>query len=274
MGKLKILLSLTLGVAAVNVLYAQYEECSIRNRAFESGEEITYTVSYNWFIIWTEVGEVTFRVNETSIFNKPCLHLSGSGTTYSSWDWFFKVRDRYESWVHPVTLKPYFFIRDVNEGGYKFRYKYIFNRSRGYALTSYKRPGKPEKLDTIDITECTFDMVSISYYSRNIDYTKYKPGDTIPVTILLDNILENIYFRYQGIENIRIRRFGEFECIKFSVFLVAGSVFKGGEYMSIWVTNDKNRIPLYAESPILVGSIKARISSIEGNKYALTSRIR
>jgi hypothetical protein len=274
MGTLRVLFALTLGMAATGKLYAQSEECSIKNRAFESGEEITYTVAYNWFIIWTEVGEVTFRVNETTIFNEPCLHLAGKGTTYSSWDWFFKVRDRYESWVHPVTLKPYFFIRDVNEGGYKFRYKYIFNRTKGYALTSYTRPGKPEKMDTVDITECTFDMISISYYSRNIDYTRYKPGDTIPVTILLDNILENIYFRYQGIENIKIRRFGEFECIKFSVFLVAGSVFKGGEYMSIWVTNDKNRIPLYAESPIIIGSIKARITSIEGNKYALTSKIR
>ncbi len=274
MGKLRILLLITLGMAAIKMLYSQNDECSIRNRAFGSGEKITYTVSYNWFIIWTEVGEVTFKVNETTIFNNPCLHLSGTGSTYSSWDWFFKVRDRYDSWVNPVTLKPYFFIRDVDEGGYKFRYKYIFNRNRKYALSSYTRPDKPERIDTIDITECTFDMVSISYFSRNIDYGRYRPGDTIAVTILLDNILENIYFRYQGIENLKIRRFGEFECIKFSIFLVAGSVFKGGEYMSLWVTNDKNHIPLYIESPIIVGSIKARINSIEGNKYALTSRIR
>ena len=274
MGALRILILVTLGIFSLKMLYSQNDECTIKNTAFESGEKITYTVAYNWFIIWTEVGEVTFKVDETIIFNKPCLHLSGAGRTFRSWDWFFKVRDRYESWVHPVTLKPYFFIRHVNEGGYKFKYKYIFPGNRKYALTSYKRHNKPERKDTIDITECTYDMVSISYYARNIDYSRYKPNDTIPVTILLDNQLENVYFRYQGIENIKIRRVGEFECIKFSVFLVAGSVFKGGEYMSIWVTNDKNHIPLYVETPIIVGSIKARVSSIEGNKYALTSRIR
>jgi hypothetical protein len=84
MGKLRILLLITLGMAAIKMLYSQNDECSIRNRAFGSGEKITYTVSYNWFIIWTEVGEVTFKVNETTIFNNPCLHLSGTGSTYSS----------------------------------------------------------------------------------------------------------------------------------------------------------------------------------------------
>ena len=86
--------------------------------------------------------------------------------------------------------------------------------------------------------------------------------------------LENIYFRYQGTEKIKIRRFGEFDCIKLSVFLVAGSVFRGGEHMNIWITNDKNHIPLYVESPIIIGSVKAKILSVKGNKYKLTSRVK
>ena len=270
----RLLFLISLSVGLIQAQYSQDEICSIRNTAFVSGEEIKYTVSYNWFIFWTEVGEVTFKVNETKIFNKLCLHLLAIGETYESWDWVFKVRDRYESWVHPSTLKPYFFNRDVNEGGYTFNVKYSFNRKRDYALSTYTRNNKPEKKDTISITDCTYDVISILYYARNIDYSKYKLNDTVPVTILLDNELENVYFRYQGIENLKIRQFGKFECIKLSVFLVAGSVFKGGEYMNVWITNDKNRIPLYIESPIIIGSVKAKILSIEGNKYNLTSRIK
>lgn len=265
---------ISFGVSLMQAKYSQNEVCSIRNKAFIAGEEVKYTVSYNWFIFWTEVGEVTFKVDESKIFNRHCLHLLAKGRTYKSWDWFFKVRDRYESWVHPSTLKPYFFNRDVNEGGYRFNVKYFFNRKRDYALSFYTRNNKPEKKDTINITDCTYDVISILYCARNIDYTKYKKNDTVPVTILLDNQLEDVYFRYQGIENIKIRQFGKFECIKLSVFLVAGSVFRGGEHMNVWITNDKNRIPIYIESPIIVGSIKARVHSIEGYKYDLTSRIK
>ena len=254
--------------------YSQYKDCDIVNTAFKSGEEIKYTISYNWFIFWTEVGEVTFTVSESEIFDNQCLHLLGTGTTYKSWDWFFKVRDRYESWVHPLTLKPYFFNRNVNEGGYKFNVKYIFNRKKGYAISTYKRGEKPVRKDTLKITDCTYDVISILYYARNIDYSAYNPNDTIPVTILLDNELENIYFRYRGTEKLKIRRFGEFDCIKISAFLVAGSVFKGGEYMNIWITNDKNHIPLYIESPIIIGSVKGKILSIKGNKHKLSSRIK
>ncbi len=274
MAAVRFILLILFKMALEQTCCSQDETCLIRNTAFRSGEEIKYTVSYNWFIFWTDIGEVTFTASKSKIFDKPCLHLLGTGKTYKNWDWFFKVRDRYESWVHPVTLKPYFFNRSVSEGGYNFNIRYIFNRNRGYALSTYKREDKPEKKDTVDITGCTFDVISILYYARNIDYSGYKTNDTIPVTILLDNQLENIYFRYQGTEKIKIRQFGEFECIRLSVFLVAGSVFRGGEYMSIWVTNDRNHIPLYVETPIIVGSVKAKIESVKGNKYKLDSEIK
>ena len=192
MSPIRFLLLLSFNIVLTQTHYAQDETCFIRNTAFKSGEEIKYTVSYNWFIFWTEVGEVTFTVSESKIFNKLCLHLLGTGKTYKNWDWVFKVRDRYESWVHPVTLKPYFFNRNVSEGGYKFNVRYLFNRKKGYAISTYKRNNKPEKKDTLGITNCTYDVISILYYARNIDYTRYKQNDSVPVTILLDNELENI----------------------------------------------------------------------------------
>jgi hypothetical protein len=128
------------------------------------------------------------------------------------------------------------------------------------------------KKDTLPITSCTFDMVSLLYYVRNLDYSHCRVNDTIPVTILLDNELYNIYFRYLGTEKKKIKHFGEIDCMKFSAMLIQGTVFKGGEKMFLWVTNDKNRIPVYVESPIIVGSVRGTLVGLKGNRYPVNFR--
>ncbi len=249
-------------------------DCRVNSLNFQPGEKLLYTVSYNWFVLWTEVGEVSVSVNHAKIGNKPCYHLLGTGSTYPGWDFFFRVRDRYESWVNPENLQPVYSKREVREGGYEIDIRYLFNRKKGYALSSSIVNKKPEEKDTLAITDCTYDVMSILYYARTLDYSVFKPEQVIPVTILLDRQLENLYFRYKGIENIKIRKLGEFECIKLSVLLVAGTVFKGGESMTVWITNDRNRIPVYVESPIIVGSVKARLFAYDHLKYPVDSQIK
>ena len=276
MKVLKICLLTFLGIGYLSVLTsnAQQNSCSVINTAFTNGEELSYTVSYNWFIVYTEVGQVKFSVNDESIFGKPSLHLLGEGTTYKAWDLFFKVRDRYESWVNPGTLEPYYFKRHVREGNYKMDLEYVLNDKDTLAYSKYKVNDNPVELDTISITPCVYDIMTILYYARNINFSEFQPGDTIPVSVLLDRQVYNLYFRYKGVERIKIRHVGEFECIKFSVLLVEGTVFHGGEDMLVWVTNDKNRIPVYVESPILVGSIKVFLNSYDGLKYPMTAKIK
>lgn len=248
--------------------------CRIQSLNFKPGEKLDFVVSYNWFVIWTEVGEVSLSVEKTEIENTPLYHLLGTGRTYPGWDFFFRVRDRYESWVNPGNLKPLYFKREVREGGYEIDIQYLFNRKKNYALSSCVVNRKPEEKDTLGITDCTFDVISILYYARTLDYSKCKPEQVIPVTILLDRQLEDIYFRYKGIETVKIRRVGEFECIRLSVMLVAGTVFKGGESMTVWITNDKNKMPVYVETPVIVGSVKARLQSWKNLSYPLDSKIR
>ena len=265
--------SLMIILVILNQVDAQ-NDCKEKPLNFQPGEKLGYTVSYNWFVIWTEVGEISCSVSKAILGNKPCYHLLGTGRTYPGWDIFFKVRDRYESWVYPESLKPFYFKRRVREGGYEIDIRYLFNRQMNHALSSYIVNRKPEEKDTVQITDCTFDLMSILYYARTLDYSVFKPEQVIPVTILLDRQLENVYFRYKGIEKIKIRKLGEFECIKLSVMLVAGSVFKGGENLTVWITNDRNKIPVYVETPIIVGSVKARLISCDKLIYPLDSQIK
>ncbi|NJK86253.1 MAG: DUF3108 domain-containing protein [Bacteroidales bacterium] len=236
---------------------------------FKAGEKLTYVVSYNWFVIFTEVGEADFTVENAKIGDRPCLHILALGKTYPSWDWFFKVRDRYETWVEPATLKPYYFKRQVREGGYEIDYKDVFNRQKKYAISRHVVNKSPEKRDTIAISNCTFDVISVLYYARTLDYTKLKPGNKVDFSILLDRKIEHVNFSFKGIENIKVKKIGDVECIKLGVSLVAGTVFKEGDEMYIWISNDKNHIPVYMETPIIVGSVKVKLLSFEGLKYPL-----
>ena len=127
-----------------------------------------------------------------------------------------------------------------------------------------KRNNKPAKLDSINITSCTNDIGTAIYYTRCLDFSKSKKNDTIPITFVLDGKVYYSYIRYLGKEIINSELLGNVRCIKFSPKLVEGTIFKGGEGMVVWVTDDENKIPIYVETPIIVGVIKVKLSGYYG----------
>jgi hypothetical protein len=270
---IKYLLPIIILIFSSTAIYSQGKDklCTQKNITLQAGEKTTYIISYNWFVIFSEVGEVTFTLEKDKIFGVDALHFAGQGTSYSWWDNFFKVRDRYEVWIRDDNMRPLFFQRNNREGNYRQHESYTF---KGDSLIYRKNKVNDQSLkyDTLKITPCTFDVLSAILYTRNLNYGNLKPGQKIPVTVALDNESFDLYYRYQGIENVKIKDVGTFECLKFTILLVEGTVFNEGEDMTLWVTNDKNHLPVYCESPIIIGNIKARVTSISGTKYPLTSK--
>jgi len=256
------------------VAFAQNSlSCKPETIAFKSGEKLQFVITYNWLLVWTDVGAVQFEAQTVKKFNKDVLMLRGTGITYSFYDWFYQVRDVYTSWVDPSTLLPVYYHRDVNEGGYIINIKYNFDYEKMVAYSESFKTRKPLWYDTIPIPKCTYDVISVIYQARNIDFSQVKKNERIPFKILLDNELHDVFIRYKGKEVKRVRGVGKFKCIKFTGSLVAGDVFKGGEDLTIWVTDDQNQIPVWIESPIIVGTIKARLVKYDGLKYPLKSLI-
>lgn len=245
-------------------IQAQEVDCNIENTAFQPGEKLKYVISYNWFFVWTDVGYANMTVKNDELEGKDILHIRGEGNTFPFYDWFFQVRDVYETWVDPVNLLPYEYVRDVDEDGYLIDITYDFEHDDTIAYSSVEKTNKPHFNDTVGITPCTYDVISIIYFARNIDFSKYEIDEKIPLKILLDNELTDVYIRYKGIERRKVRGLGKIECLKFTGSLIAGSVFKGGEDLTLWVSNDRNRIPVWVESPIIVGTIKVRLVSYSG----------
>jgi hypothetical protein len=237
--------------------------CGIKNHAFQAGESITFRVYYTLAGVYISAGEATFTVALEDLNGKPVYHVTGSGKNYSFLDNFFKVRDKYESFIDTSNLQPLKFIRNVSEGSYKKYENISFNKTANTAITNsgvFKTP------------ECVQDVLSTMYYARNIDYDTLQPGDKIPFSMFLDNQVYSMYIRYVGKETIKTK-YGKFHAIKIKPLLLKGTIFEGGEKMTVWISDDANHIPVRVESPISVGSVKVDMMDFRNRRTPLSSLI-
>lgn len=239
------------------------EFCGVRNTSFQDGEQVTMIVYYSTLGMYVGAGEAKFTTSLERYNGKPVYHCVATGTTYSFFDNFFKLRDRYETYIDTSNMLPVKFIRNVDEDGYKIYNNVTFNHEAGTAVSTN---------GVFKVTNCIQDVISSVYYARNIDFTKYKPGDKVPFDMFLDDEIYHLYLKYEGKENIKTK-YGKFRAIKFKPLLIKGAIFQGGEKMTVWVSDDANRLLLRAESPIAVGSIKVDMMGYKNLRHPLTSLI-
>lgn len=232
---------------------------------------MTYRGYYNWGFIWVAAGEVMLSVQKSNYKGRNAYKFYGTGKNLKAFDWFFNLRDTLTAYADKESLAPLYFDRRTNEASYHAHHEYWFNYSDSTILSKIKKRDKPEKLDTIKNKSCTFDILSVAYYVRNLDFGKYKKGDKIPLSMLVDNEIHSLYIRYKGLEIIKTKSGEQFECLKFSPLLVKGTMFNGGEDMTVWLSNDDNRIPIQVEAKVLVGSVKGILDSYEGLRNSKNS---
>ncbi|MFO8235941.1 MAG: DUF3108 domain-containing protein [Bacteroidales bacterium] len=235
--------------------------------AFQSGEKVEYKAYYNWNFIWLYAGDVAFTVNDAQYEDASTYHFEAQGNTIKSYEWLYKVDDYFQSYVDKETFQPIYFERNTNEGKYSVHNRYEFDHDEKAIFSRTENSKKPYEEDFIEFSQPLFDVLSAIYYSRNIPFDTLKMEEKIPLPMIVDNEIYDLYLRYQGKETIEVKDIGELDCIKFTAKLVEGTIFKGGEHLTVWVTDDKNRIPVIVEAKILVGSVKAIFKSAENLKY-------
>lgn len=239
--------------------------CAVQGQglAFQAGEKISYVVYYNVIGLYVNAGNATFSASRKNFQNNDVYHLVGEGVTNSRYDWIFKVRDRYESYFDADNMLPVKFVRRVEEGDYKKYEEVVFDHRNKEATTTK---------GVIKLPHSVQDVVSSLYFTRNLDFNRYKPGDKVGFSMFLDNEVHNMYIRYMGKEKIKTR-YGTFRAIKLKALLLKGDTFKGGEDMVIWITDDANRIPVRIESPLSVGSVKVDMMRYDNLKFPLTALV-
>jgi hypothetical protein len=187
MGGLKFILSglLSLTVSVQEVYDPEF--CNIRNATTQDGEEISYTVYYSAAGIYVNAGWSTFINKVEKLNGKTVYHAIGVGGSNSRYDWIYKVRDKYETYIDTGTMQPLKFIRNVQEGKNKKYESISFNRSANTVTTDS---------GVVKVPPCVQDVLSTIYFARNIDFSKYKKNDKIPFKVFLEGEVHQLYIRY------------------------------------------------------------------------------
>jgi len=229
--------------------------------SFGDGEWLKFKMSYSGFL---KAGNATLTVKESKIDDKEVYHVTGKGWTTGMIKWFFKVKDRYESYFDKETLLPYKFVRDINEGGHTKNLEINFDQINQKAIVYDKKKNTEKVFDTSKNIQ---DMVSTYYYLRDrLDISKLKVGDEVRVDMFFDEENYGFKLKYLGEETINTE-FGDIESLKFRPYVMAGRVFKEEESLTLWVSKDKNKLPLRIKADLAVGSLRADLEAFKGLKH-------
>ena len=247
--------------------------CSVKNTAFKQGEKVSYKIYYHWHFVWLESALVNFSVSFKNYYGVPSYFLEGNGLTYPKYDWFYKVRDTFQAYLDTARFSSLRFVRSSHEGSTNVSNDNVFDVSKHqvYYLSKDKKSNYHQ--DSIHVPACTFDVLSGVYFTRCLNFGNYKYNDTIPLRLYLDGHVYNVHLRYLGKEIVS-SSFGKFRCIKFGVSLISGTIFKEGEEMTVWATDDGNRLPIYIEAPIIVGSVRAELESFSNLRNPMDAKVK
>ncbi len=233
-----------------------------QDTAFQEGEWFKFEMSYSNFL---KAGNATLEVKESTFNGKPVYHVVGKGWTTGAIKWFFKVKDRYESYIDKETGVPYKFIRKIDEGGHTKDIEIKFDHDKQEAFIEDKKR-KTQK--TIATEKDVQDMVSAFYYLRNnYDTESIKEGEIVTLNMFFDEENYNFRLKFLGRETIDTE-FGKVKTLVFRPYVMAGRVFKEQESLTLWVSADKNKIPLKIKADLAVGSLQANLEAFKGLKHS------
>lgn len=228
-----------------------------REPVFKVGEELRYRLRYGI----VTAAEATLRVlaSDAKFDNKSAYHFVAQGKTSGSFDFFHKVRNRYDSYVHQTELTPFLYTENIKEGNYRRNDKARFYQDQRKVVSNK---------GTFTGKDQTFDILSAYYFARSLDLTGVRPNQTFKMTYFLDDGLADLEITYIGKERIKTSM-GYFNCLKFNPSIQAGRVFKKDSKLYLWITDDGNRIPVKAQVEILVGTVTMELTGAKGLRYPL-----
>lgn len=226
---------------------------SISNKAFKVGERLQYRLHYG--LVNAGIAEIQLEPSKVDVKGRELIHAVGMGYSTGMFDWFFKVRDRYETYMDKQGIFPWMFVRRVDEGGYLINQDYTF--------LQHKKQVNNGEGKFFSVPTGTQDMLSSFYRARTFDFRNAKVGDLYSMSTFVDDELWPLQFKFIGRETVKVDA-GKFRCMKFVPILQTGRIFENEEDLVCYITDDANKIPVLVKAKVLVGSIKMELTGYDG----------
>lgn len=245
---------------AVNSFAQKSEFRKIENDAFNVGEKLTFDVKYGF----VTAGVAEFSIPKiTKLAGRNVYNVEFKVNTVPAFDPFYKVRDRYETYIDVEGMFPWRFEQHIREGGYTRDFSAFFDQRKGKAKTSE---------GSYDIPKYVNDIVSAFYFARTLDLSKIKQGEMIRLENFYKNKVYPLDVVYKGKEKVTVSA-GTFECIILEPIVKEGGLFKSEGNIVIWLTDDNLKIPVKVKTKILVGSIDAELTGYSGLAGVLKAKV-
>jgi len=229
------------------------------NSAFKNGEWLKYKLNYGLF----NAGAATLQVDNYKKDSLEFYHIIGKGWTIGLVKLFFKVDDNYQTFINKKTMLPYHFRRRVYEGGYTKKKDIYFNQKlRIASIIDHKH----QTHKTVKLKGEVQDLLSALYFLRNKNIKDLNIGDEIRLKTFFDNATFIFSLRFMGREILNTK-FGKINTVIFRPLVQEGRVFKERESVTVWISDDENKIPLLIKAKLAVGSLKAELNAFKGLKH-------
>jgi len=251
--------------------HAQYL-CNVSTDLIVHGEMLEYQLYYNVGFIWISAGTCEFKVRNALYNKKPAYQFIAQGKTHKSFDPFYKVRDTLVSYVDTENLTPYRAYKFTHEDNWHGIDDFTFRKKNEDWLitTRLKRKSGWKSPEESVTNRCGFDLITSMYRLRCLSgFDLYTPGKTIDIPVRLDDGEYMVHLTYLGKDRIKLYGDGYYNAHAFTLTMIEGHIFKRGDVLKLWISDDKNRIPLLVESPVRVGVVKALFRSGENTKYPI-----
>ncbi|MTK53951.1 DUF3108 domain-containing protein [Paludibacter sp.] len=245
--------------------FITFANTAFSQKSFAPGEVLTYKAYYHWGVLWLPAASITLKVlpNENPNF----LTIKANGISFKRYDLFFKVRENFESTIFKNTLLPIEARRNAVEGSYSAQEHYRFNDSANtidYNISVNE--GKTKNAGKIEKADGYFDMLSAAYYMREYDFSKLKLNQKIRVNTIINGKIYPIEIQYVGNETCKDNNNKSYMCAKFAASTVPGTIFKGNEKISIWMSLDSAKIPVKVTSKLKIGEVNVELTGASGIK--------
>lgn len=243
-----------------------------RTQLYVPGETLHYKMSYKARLFPnTEVANVIIQTTEATLDGAPALKVYGMGQTAKAFNWILPVRDAYTIYIDPATLRTKRFEADIKEGDYTRKSVFTFDYPNKRVYTRWQTRQRPVEYRTLELKQDGMDAISLYFNLRTVPDEEIVEGYERELEMVLEDTVRYLKFRYEGREVKKIKNLGRFRTLKFRCKIATsdGYAFQDGTEFEVWISDDRNKIPLYIQSPIKVGSVQAYLSSYEGLRYPL-----
>lgn len=245
-------------------------QCTAKNTAFKSGEQVEYDLYFNWKFIWKKVGFASLTTFSTVYKSQQAYRLSLISAGSKQTDFFFKMRDTLTCYISN-RLEPMYFRKGAEEGKRYTVDEAWFSYKDGTAFIKQRRTWKNGKVQESEYNDsrCIYDMLSILAQARSYNPKDYKIGDRILFPMVTGRKIEEQTLIYRGKKQIEANNDTTYRCLVFS--LVEYKKGKEKEVITFYVSDDNNHLPIRLDLYLNFGSAKAFLKSVHGNRYPLTS---